>query len=489
MSIEIKRNTFYNITGSLAPAALSLVVVPLYIRAIGESRFGIMALIWLTLGYFGIFDLGLGRAVAQKLASTGDSDALAVARVFWTSTLLNAGLGIFGGLLIWPVCQYALHNFTGSEVSSEIGPALPWLMLGVPLVTLCSGFSGALQGRSRFLELNLISTISSALIQIAPLCVAYAVGPSLVHLVQSVIFARLLCAILLFWRCQVDLIPRGAPVFSIADGRALLVFGGWVTVSSIVGPLMVILDRFVLGAVAGARAVAYYTVPFQLAQRLVILPSALASALFPRMSAADAREGHRLATRALQSLNVVLTPIAVAGVVLIGPFLRLWIGPEFSAIASAPAQILLLAFSINGLALVPFISLQARSRPDLIAKCHLAELVPYLIILFAALHVAGVSGAAFAFAVRTFADYALLMWLMGLLSTSIVILKVPVLLLAFAFLVARGLSTGTTAWWLAVFVLFGLTLAWAWCSAPDEMREPALRIWRRVQFGPQRACR
>jgi O-antigen/teichoic acid export membrane protein len=489
MSIEIRRNTFYNTVGALAPAALSLVVVPLYIRAIGESRYGILALIWLTLGYFGIFELGLGRAVAQKLASIGDSDALAVGRVFWTSSLLNAGLGIFGGLLIWPVCQYALHNFTSSEASSEIRPALPWLMLGVPLVTLSSGFSGALQGCSRFLELNLISTISSALIQIAPLCVAYTLGPNLVHLVESVIFARLLCAILLLWRCQVDLVPRGAPIFSLADGRALLVFGGWVTVTSIVGPLMVILDRFVLGAVAGSRAVTFYTVPFQLAQRLVILPSALALALFPRMSAVDGPEGRRLATRALQSLNVVVTPMTVAGVVLIGPFLRLWIGQEFSAIASTPAQMLLIAFSINGLAQVPFIKLQARSRPDLIAKCHLAELIPYLIILAAALHVAGVSGAAFAFALRTFADYALLMWFAGLLSTSIAILKVPVLLLVFAFLAGWGLSAGSAAWWVAVPVLLGLTLAWAWRNAPDEMREPVLRIWRRLQFGPQGACR
>jgi O-antigen/teichoic acid export membrane protein len=488
MSIEIRRNTFYNIVGALAPAALSLVVVPLYIKAIGESRYGILTLIWLTLGYFGIFDLGLGRAVAQKLASIGDSDALAVGRVFWTSALLNAGLGIFGGLLIWPVCQYALHNFTSSEISLEIGPTLPWLMLGVPLVTLSSGFSGALHGCSRFLELNLISTISATLIQIAPLWVAYAIGPNLVHLVESVIFVRLLCAILLFWRCQVDLRPRGPPIFSLADGGALLVFGGWVTVTSIVGPLMVILDRFVLGAMAGAGAVTFYSVPFQLAQRLVILPSALALALFPRMSAADGPEGRRLAARALQSLNVIVTPMTVAGVVLIGPFLRFWIGQEFSDIASTPAQMLLIGFSINGLALVPFINLQARSRPDLIAKAHLAELVPYLMILAGALHVAGVSGAAFAFALRTSADYVLLLWLSELLSTGIAILKVPVLLFAFALFAACGLIAGSVAWWFAVLVLFAFTLAWAWRDAPDEMREVVLQILRGVQFRPRGAC-
>jgi hypothetical protein len=53
-------------------------------------------------------------------------------------------------------------------------------------------------GCGRFLELNLISTTGSMLIQIASPRLAYAIGPNLAHLVESVIFAGLLCAILLF---------------------------------------------------------------------------------------------------------------------------------------------------------------------------------------------------------------------------------------------------------------------------------------------------
>ena len=45
----------------------------------------------------------------------------------------------------------------------------------------------------------------------------------------------------------------------------------WVTVTGLFGPILVILDRFAIGAVLGARAVAIYTVPFQLAQRIQIL--------------------------------------------------------------------------------------------------------------------------------------------------------------------------------------------------------------------------
>jgi hypothetical protein len=43
MPVEIRKNTFSNFAGSLAPVELFLVVLTLYIRAIGEYRHGILA--------------------------------------------------------------------------------------------------------------------------------------------------------------------------------------------------------------------------------------------------------------------------------------------------------------------------------------------------------------------------------------------------------------------------------------------------------------
>lgn len=470
---------------------LSLVTIPIYIDVIGEARYGVLAIAWLLLGYFGLFDLGLGRATAQRIASLGDASPAQLASTFWTALAMNVSLGAIGGLVIWPVAIYFFGQVFSVDAAlrPELAAAIPWLVLAVPLATLSGVLTGALQGRAQFLELNLISVSSSVLIQLLPLAVAWFHGTDLAWLLPAVILARVVTLTLLFFRCRVHVFQSFAPQVSRTLAKGLLQFGGWVTVTSLVGPMMVILDRFVIGAALGAKAVTYYTVPFQLAERSTVLPGALASALFPRLAAAGTEEAGRLAAMAIRSLAVVMTPVMLVGLLLVEPFLQWWLSPEFAAQAGFTAQILLLGFWINAFARVPYAQLQAAGLPGVVARCHLGELIPYLLLLYVGLHFWGLPGAAVVFGLRTLADCALLLWFAGNLAVGFRALRVPALLLLAGLGVAAGLPFASTVWWLAALGLLLLSLGWAWRHAPPEVRRLAVRMVHKLTPNQQEKFR
>lgn len=467
--MSIRRHTVFNLAGQLVPLALALATIPVYLRLIGEARYGVLAIVWLLIGYFALFDLGMGQATAQRLARTADGSAKERAQVFWTALLVNVALGGFGALMAWPIASYFFGRVFAIETALrlEIMAALPWIVLAVPVATLSGVLSGALQARERFLELNLVSALGSAWVQLLPLALAAFWRTDLAALVAAVLLARLPTLALLFARCRVHVFAGQAISWDRSIAAQLLRYGGWVTVTAVVGPMMVILDRFVIGIVFGAKAVSYYTIPFQLAERTTLLSAAVNFALFPRLATAPtAAERQRLGAESLLVLAIVLSPLIAACVLLSGPFLAWWISPELASHSTSVAQVLFVGFWINALALMPYTQLQAGGRPDLVAKCHAAELLPYLAMLTLALQEWGLIGAAAVFSMRATADFVLLAHFAGVLVKSTRLLIWPALLIAFALGVATpGWFSPSSRGILGGGLLLAL-LIWGWSSAP-----------------------
>src|SRR5260370_3776173 len=70
----------------------------------------------------------------------------------------------------------------------------------------------------------------------------------------------------------------------------LLVLGGWMTVSNLVSPIIVYLDRFLIWALLSVSTVAAYTVPFGMVTRLTVIPGAMAGVLLPPFAFARCQE-------------------------------------------------------------------------------------------------------------------------------------------------------------------------------------------------------
>ena len=67
--------------------------------------------------------------------------------------------------------------------------------------------------------------------------------------------------------------------------RHFLSFGSWMTLSNIVGPIMLYLDRFLIGSIISISAVAYYATSYEIVHRMMIIPGAIVGVLFPALGA------------------------------------------------------------------------------------------------------------------------------------------------------------------------------------------------------------
>jgi len=465
--MSISRNTTYNIIGTLLPVLVALLTIPIYVKLIGDQRYAVISISWLLLGYFGVFDFGIGKAAAQRI-SVLNTNVSKRSSSFWTALSLNTFFGILGGLIILPVAQFFFSEkfIVDPGLIPEILHALPWLVVAVPFATINSVLNGSLQAVEKFGYINIINSLGSILFQVLPLFVALKGILNLEVLLAVAIFARFSGLLLLFFVAIHFVSNKKIPVFDLNEAKKLFKFGGWIAVSSFISPIMVMADRFLIGSIISARAVTLYTVPYQLAERAALIPNALGMSLFPRFAKGAKHNAENLAIISISSLQFLMTTLILVAILNADLILSIWMSSEFSKESSLVLKIILVGFWINGLARVPLNLLQALGKPKIVAISHLLQVVPYFILLTLVLDIWGIEGAAFAFTARVFLDYVLLSWFSGILKNSFHSVAFGMFLLLAALIISLQDFSNLFFVVLSQSILILITIIWSYNIAP-----------------------
>jgi O-antigen/teichoic acid export membrane protein len=162
-------------------------------------------------------------------------------------------------------------------------------------------------------------------------------------------------------------------------------------------------DRFLIGALLSVGAVTFYATPYEVVTKLLIIPGALASVLFPAFSTSFIQDPNRAALlfgRGMKYLFLCLFPICLLIITFASEGFDLWLGEQFVRKSTHVMQWLAVGVFINSLAHIAFAFIQGVGRPDLTAKLHLIELPLYLLLFWYLIGAYGIEGAAIAWAVR-----------------------------------------------------------------------------------------
>ncbi|HEY0241843.1 MAG TPA: flippase [Gemmatimonadaceae bacterium] len=411
---SIARNTVLNFGGLSFPLLVGVAVMPIITGNLGPARFGLLGLTLALLEYSGLFDLGLGRAttkhVAEKLA-TGDDE---ISHLVVVSILSQLAFGAVGGIA-FALAAPLLANYVFEIPPDMTGEAIAvFRVLGalIPATLLLVSLRGVLEAAHRFDLSNAIRIPSSLASFLIP-AIASSKGYTL-----PAIMAMFFAGRVFFCAASAVAVHRAFPNFrwSLPDDwsmlRPLLAFGGWMSVSNVVSPMLVYLDRFMLGALSGLAAVGYYTAPFDGVVRMLIVPASLVNALFPSVSGmhatGDTAGIKRVFAKAVRNMTLILSIPALV-LLFFGPMLlRFWLGDVYAEQGGTAVRVLAFGVLMNSLAHIPSSFIVAMSRPDINAKFHMLELAAHLPIAWLLINQFGVTGAAIAWTIRVTFDAALL---------------------------------------------------------------------------------
>ncbi|HEB68385.1 MAG TPA: flippase [Desulfobulbus sp.] len=413
----LARNVLWNLAGRILPLITGVVSIPILIKALGKDGFGLLSIAWIVVGYFSLFDMGIGRSlakvVAEKLAKN-EHDQVAV--LAWTGQGLLLILGLMGCVVAWFATPWIVDVLNlPLRLWVEAHHTLYVLSISIPFVVSSSGFRGILAAYQRFDLINKIQVLLGTWMFLGPLLIL-PFSRTLSVIVAILAFGRIVALIVylvLSWR-----------VTHISDGlqirasvlKPILSLGGWMTVSNIVGPVMTYMDRFFIGAWVSVTAVTYYTVPYEVVTKLSILPQAMMGVLFPALSfslAGNRAGAARLVDRALRYLFIVIFPAVFLITVFATEILRLWVGSEVANQSTLVTQLLAIGVLINTPAHVAFSLIQAEGKANWTACVHLVELPIYLVLLWWSATHYGIIGVAFIWSARVAMDSVIMVFLMS----------------------------------------------------------------------------
>lgn len=405
----------WNLVGLALPLIIAAITVPLLMSGLGAERFGLLALVWGVVGYAGALDLGLGRALTQYVAGLeGEKRQQQVRTVLHTCSQLTLLSGAAVGMLLAIATLTDVTQWFSTEQVSrtELTVVLLLVALVLPVQAMSATYRGLCEAYQAFRGINIIRVALGAVTFAAP-ALALHLSDELVTPVLLLVVARVIALFVFRWlaqQCIADC-PAGR-TFDPVLARQLFQFGGWVTVSGILSPIMLQADRFSIGALLSGAVVGLYVVPYEVVVQSLVVVGAVTATVFPafsRLAQSDPVALRLLFRRWFYRIAALMALICITIAVLAEPLLTKWLAEQFQPAMVPVAQILCLGVFANALAALFYSLIHAYGRADVTAKFHMIELPVFISLLFGLISVYGISGAAIAWTCRMILDL-LLLW-------------------------------------------------------------------------------
>ena len=397
----IVKNVLYNLIGYGSPLLFAVVLIPPLIAKLGDERFGILSIAWMVLGYFSLLDFGIGRSLTKIISERiALSQKEQIPGLFWTALvvmLLGSLLVMIPILLLAP---FLVDNFfnVSENVKTETLNSFYALALSIPIIATTAALRGVLEAFQKFFAINLVRIFLGVLTFLVPVSVLFFIN-SLFWVIVFMIVVRISVWLFYLYMClKCDHLIKSNCSISFKSFKPVLKFSLWISIANVVGPIISYSDRIIIGAAISTASITYYSTPYEIVTKLLLIPGALVGVLFPVFASSFAikpQKAMNLFTRGVKYIFIVIYPIVFIIVAFSFEGMQLWLGKAFAEKSSMVLKFLSIGILMNSLSIIPNTFFQGTGKPHIPTLWNLSVFPFYIFGMWVMVNTYEIQGAAF----------------------------------------------------------------------------------------------
>jgi O-antigen/teichoic acid export membrane protein len=396
-SSRLGQNVASNYVTIVWMGGLSLALIPVYMKLLGPSQWGIVAACISVQAFMSLLDLGLGQIMPRDIARVADSPR-ETATTFMLFSRAYLVLGVLGCALGQLAVPWLVDSWLdqGRGIDDDAILAFRCVLLQFVFQLANSAHIGYWNGLQAQGFANLRQCIFGTLKHMGALAAIMLWGGSPVAYLLPFLIVSALEYTANHWTIQREISFAAAPQPTVQDFRRLAREAGVLAVGVLVGMLISQVDRIVLSRTVDIESFGRYVIVANLGIAFMQLQYPLVRAYLPRIVQAQAIND-RSASRHLGIGIFVLCILPCAVVALFAPqILQAWTrDPNVVRDGVAPLRLLLAAVALNAAYQPLYQRILARGSTHLILRVNCIVLAVAIPTAIFATNAWGITGAGF----------------------------------------------------------------------------------------------
>ncbi len=318
---------------------VGLLYTPYMLRMMGQSEYGLYALVASVISYLTVLDLGLGNAVVRYTAKfRAEGKQTEQYEMFGMFFILYIAIGVIA-LFAGSALYFNVDSMFGDTMTSlELDKArimMVLLVFNLAFTFPMSVFGSIITAYERFVFPRVVNILRITLNTIVMICLLHMGYKAIAMVVVQTIF-NVLTLILNYIYCKRRLkIKLYFRKFKWGFLKEVAIYSFWIFLNVIMDRIYWSSGQFILGAMVGTVAVAVFAVAIQLQHMYMTFATAISGVFLPKVTGMvvtdnNSNEISNLFIRTGR-IQFIAMSLILSGFIVFGrQFIHLWAGEEYN---------------------------------------------------------------------------------------------------------------------------------------------------------------